>query len=88
MKEINKGEGDIDCTLDKLASICSNYGRAEDDDNTQVECKTEAILPLNANKGDEHQITVADGVPGEYIYIYIYIYMYMYVCILMIQLKE
>ena len=29
---------------------------------------------LHASKGDEHQITVADGVPGEYIYIYIYIY--------------
>ncbi len=61
LNEINKGEGDIDFTLEKLASICSNNGRDEDDDNTQVECKTEAPY---ASKGDEQQITVADGVPG------------------------
>ena len=63
MDEIDLGEGDIDCNLEKLASICSNDGCDEDDDNTQVEYRTEAILPLHASKGDEHQITVADEVP-------------------------
>ena len=63
MNEINLGEGDIDCTLEKLASICSNDGCDENDDSTQVEYMTEAILPLHASKGDEHQITVADEVP-------------------------
>ena len=64
MNEIDLGEGDIGCTLEKMVSIRSNNHRNEDDDNTLVECKTEAILPPHANKGDEEQITVADNVPG------------------------
>ena len=64
MNEIDLGEGDIGCTLEKMASIRSNKHRNEDDDNTQVEFKTEAILPPHASKGDEQQITVADEVPG------------------------
>ena len=76
MNEVDLGEGDIGRTLEKLASIRSNTCRDEDDDNTQVECKTEAILPPHASKGDEQQKTVADGVSGEYIYTYIYIYIY------------
>ena len=55
---------DIGCNLEKMANIRSNIHRNEDDDNTLVECKTEAILPPHASKGDEQQITVADGVPG------------------------
>ena len=62
MNEIDLGEENIDCSLKKLASICSNNGRDEDNDNIQVECKIESILPLHASKGDEHQITVANEV--------------------------
>ena len=62
MDEIDLGEGEIDHTLENLASISSNDGCDEDDDNTQVEYRTEAILPLHASKGDEHQITVANEV--------------------------
>ena len=47
-----------------MASIRSNVHRNEDDDNTLVECKTEAIPPLHASKEDEQQITVADEVQG------------------------
>ena len=64
MNEIDTGKGDIGCNLEKIANIRSNVHRNEDDDNTLVECKTEAILPPHASKGDEQQITVADGVPG------------------------
>ena len=58
--EIDLGEGwiETDCTLEKYIH------RNEDDDNTLVECKTEAILPPHASKGDEQQMTVADRVPG------------------------
>ena len=64
VNEIDLGEEDIGCTLEKMASIRSNNHCNEDDDNTLVECKTEAILPPHASKGDEKQITVANGVPG------------------------
>jgi len=64
VNEIDLGERDTGCTLDKMASIRSNIHRNENDDNTLVECKTEAILPPHARKGDEKQITVANGVPG------------------------
>ena len=50
MNEIDLGDGDIDRTLENLVSICSNNGRDEDDDNTQVEYRAEAILPLHASK--------------------------------------
>ena len=64
MNEIDLGEGDIGCTLEKMASIRSINHRNEDDDNTLAECKTDAILPPHAIKGDELQINVADRVLG------------------------
>ena len=57
-------ERDIGCTLEKMASICSNNHRDNDDDKTKVEGKAKSILPLYVSKGDELQITVADGVQG------------------------
>ena len=57
VNEIDVGKKDIGC-------IRRNVHRNEDDDNTLVECKTEAILPPHASKGDEKQITVANVVPG------------------------
>ena len=62
--KIDLGERDIGCTMGKMASIRSNNHRKEDDDNTLVECKTEAIIPPHASEGGDQQITVADGVPG------------------------
>ena len=70
VNEIYLGERDIGCTLDTMASIRINIHRNENDDNTLVECKTEAILPPHASKGDEKQITVANGVPGKKLNIY------------------
>ena len=64
VNEIYLRERDIGCTLDKMASIRSNIHRNENNDNTLVECKTEAILPPHASKGDEKQIAVDNGVPG------------------------
>ena len=64
MNEIDLGKRNIGCGLEKMASIRSNVHRNEDDDNTLVECKTEAIIPPHASEGDDQQITVADGVPG------------------------
>ena len=64
VNEIDLGGGDIGCTLERMASIRSNNHCNEDDDNTLVECKTEAILSPHASEEDEQQITVADGVPG------------------------
>ena len=69
MNLIGLGEGDIGCTLEKMASIRSNNHRNADDDTTLVECNADAILPPHASKGDEQQITVADGVPGYYMFI-------------------
>ena len=63
MNEIDLG-GDIGCTLEKMASFRRKIYRNEDDDNTLVECTTEAFLPPHASKGDEQPIAVADGVPG------------------------
>ena len=62
VNEIHMGKRDISCNLEKMANIRSNVHRNEDDDNTLVEQKT--ILPPHASKGDEQQITVADGVSG------------------------
>ena len=64
VNEIDLGEGDIGCAQEKMASIRRKIHRNEDDDNTLVECKTEAILTPHATKGDEQQIIVADRVPG------------------------
>ena len=64
VNEIDLGEGDIGCALEKRASIRSNIHHNENDDTTLVECKTEACLPPHASKGNEKKITVADGVPG------------------------
>ena len=70
MNVIGLGEGDIGCTLEKMVSIRSNIHRIENDFNTLVQCKTEAILPPHASKGHEKQITVANGVPGKKLNIY------------------
>ena len=71
MNEIDLGEGDIGCTLEKMVSIRSNIHRIKNDFNTLIQCtEIEAILPLHASKGHEKQITVADGVPGKNLNIY------------------
>ena len=67
MNEIDLEEGDIGCALEKMASIRRKIHRNEDDDNTLVECKTEAPY---ASKEDQQQFTVADGFPGKHIFIY------------------
>ena len=69
VNEFNLGKGDISCTTEKMANNRSNNHLNEDDDNTLVECHADAILPTNASKGDEQQVTVAVDIAGKYIFI-------------------
>ena len=48
MNEIDLGEEDVDCTLEKMESIRSNNHHNENDDNTLVEGKTESILLIDS----------------------------------------